>query len=202
MPDRDHQKYWGVFGGLFDPVHLGHLRLAQEIVAKASLKGVMLTLSAVPPHRTETAVVSFEHRLAMLMLAVEEYDKLAVSDIERRLSAPSYTVQTLQALKKRFPDRSFCFIIGADNLKTFTTWHLWQEILEISHLLVGVRPGAKLEIPKELPPDRVRVFDTPPIDISSTVVRQRIQDGAQASELAELVPSRVVEYIMRHRLYH
>ena len=201
MPDREHQTYWGVFGGLFDPIHLGHLRLAQEIVIRASLEGVLFTLSAVPPHREAMAVVSFEHRLAMLMLAVEGYDQLAVSDIERRLSAPSYTLHTLQALKKRFPERNLCFIIGADNLRTFTTWHRWQEILEISHLLVGVRPGVQVEVPDELPPDRVQIFDTPPIDISSTIVRKKIIEGASASELAELVPSRVVEYIMRHRLY-
>lgn len=194
-------QHWGVLGGLFDPVHRGHIALAAGICDAAKLDGVLLVPSFSPPHRNHKFGASYEERLAMLSLAIEGSEQLAVSDVERHLSAPGYTLHTLEELRKRFAASQFSFIIGADNLPQFTSWHKWREILEVAPLLVGTRPGNDFEAPAEIPRGRVRLIGVEPHDVSSTEVRRRTADGIEISELARLVPDAVAQYICEHGLY-
>lgn len=201
MPGPEAHQHWGVLGGLFDPVHNGHLNLATGILLAAHLDGVLLIPSFAPPHREVGSAATFEQRVEMLKLAIESYRRLFVSEIEKDLASPTFTLQTLTSLKKRFPDTNFSFIIGADNLKPFTTWHRWREILRETRLLVGTRPGSEMTTPSEFPRDRVQLIEIEPVNVSSTSVRRAIAEGISQSDLANLVPPRIAAYIIEHGLY-
>lgn len=201
MPAPEPGQTWGILGGTFDPVHLGHLSLATDMQKAQKLDGVLLVPAFDPPHRAEQPHASFEDRVAMLTLATEDVSGLIISRIEESLGRPGYTLETVRALGKQHDRIDFRFIVGADNLNLLRTWHRWETVLDEIRLLVGCRPGADLEPIADLPRARIDLVETSMIDLSSTEIRDRVNQGIDPEELSRMVPPKVATYILERNLY-
>ncbi|RME28353.1 MAG: nicotinate (nicotinamide) nucleotide adenylyltransferase [Candidatus Zixiibacteriota bacterium] len=200
-PDPEAGTRRIIFGGAFDPVHWGHIRMAEEVRRKWPAEGVVFVPTYVPPHRSQALVADFDDRVAMVTAALSDEDWAEVSTIERELPQPNYSLETVRALKRQHPDTTFAFLIGADQLPRFRFWHKPLELLAEVPLLVGSRPGTDTAADSELPTDRVIIIPTTPVDISATSVRQQIRQGITEEALGRLVPPRVAEYILKRKLY-
>ena len=185
----------GFFGGTFDPLHLGHLALAQEALEQFALDTVFFVPSRYPPHKKNTVITDFKHRLNMLEAAVCDNKSFKIADIESR-DFPSYTVDMLERISSE--DYRPCFIIGMDSLREIHTWKNPLRILELADVLVGTRPGVDLS---PVDPDiieRVTLFNFPGVWVSSSDLRKRILEGRSVSYL---VPECVESYIRSGGLY-
>lgn len=179
----------GIFGGSFNPVHNGHIALAKALTANGAVDEVWLTLSPLNPLKAGTdSLIADTERLEMLKLAVDGIDGLRVCDIELSMPRPSYTINTLNALTKKFPSTRFRLVIGADNMQLFNQWKAHEEILRNYSPIVYPRPGYQW-------PGAV---DLPLHDISSTHIRQLLREG---NDISHLVPPMVANYIAYKRLY-
>jgi nicotinate-nucleotide adenylyltransferase len=135
----------GVFGGGFNPVHVGHLIVAEEIRTAFNLEKIIFIPTAVPPHKTTANLASFKDRFRMIELAIEDNPYFDVDDIESRLKGKSFTVRTLRNLKEQNPDWDIYFLLGLDNLLEIGTWKEPDSILELASVVVFDRPGYKRE---------------------------------------------------------
>lgn len=183
----------GLFGGTFDPVHMGHLIIADAVRQKKRLDIIMFILSARPPHKGADIMFTADERDAMLRLAVSDDPHFAVSDIELRRTGTSYTIDTIREMKRQFPgDREFFFILGRDNLYELNTWRQPGDIVRECGILVAERscPDNR-DVPVEFR-DHVEIIDVPLIDISSTGIKERIRAGRS---IRYLVPEAVERYI-------
>ena len=204
----------GLFGGTFDPIHLGHLDVAEAARATLSLAHVWVVPARVPPHR-RSPFASAAHRFAMTALACETRPGLLVSDLEMDDASPSYTETTLDRLAGRGVDlRSLFLVTGADAFRDIETWKGFPGILDRCHFVVVSRPGQSVrELRDRLPGlasrmvdgngvlpgmPAVILVDAPTAAVSSTDVRQRVQAGA---DIEDLVPPGVAAYIEKYRLY-
>jgi nicotinate-nucleotide adenylyltransferase len=208
----------GIMGGMFDPVHKGHLLLANNARAYCGLDLVKLIPAGKPVHR-EPPLADAEQRIAMLELAREAQDWLQVDTRECRSAAPSYTYDTAAALRAEHPDAALFLVLGLDAFLAFATWHRWQELLGIVHLLVATRPGYAYEscrldrgFRQEVNSRRVATADAAAQysagkillaaldlpDISSTQVRRMVRKG---EDISALVPAAVADYIAANNLY-
>lgn len=187
----------GIFGGAFDPVHVGHLACADSFLASGRIDRLLLLPVFSPPHKSGQLTAGFDDRLEMLKLAFSSYGKrVEVSDLESKLPKPSYTVRTIRELEKLSPGQTFLLCMGGDSLAGFTGWYRYREILERVELLVAERPGVDLtEIPDEV---RRRVTWVPhnPLEASSTEIRIRIQSTREVA-----LPDEVYQYIRKKKLY-
>ena len=209
----------GILGGTFDPIHFAHLRLAEEAMDRLDLDQVRLIPSGTPPHRSPT-VASAEHRLAMVRLAVEGNPALVLDDSEIREAGPSYTILTLERLRRALgPDQPLGLLLGADAFLGLSTWHRWREVFDFAHLAIATRPSHVLE-PERMAPVLADVFVSrrvhtaaalrsgaagailpfgiTSLDISATAIRATLKAGASPRYL---LPGRVLDYIRRHHLY-
>lgn len=139
----------GILGGTFDPIHFGHLRAALEVQEKLNLAHIRLIPSARPPHRDEPHA-SPQQRLMMLHLAMKNTDRFVVDDRELQRDGASYSVDTLLSLRQDFPDNPLYLLVGTDAFFGIQTWHQWQDLLELAHIVVMRRPDETLEMPKDL----------------------------------------------------
>jgi len=201
MPAPEPGQKWGILGGIFDPVHLGHLVLATEILEARQLDGVFLIPAFDPPHRDKQPRATFQDRVTMLQMVCEREPRLTVCTIEEELKRPSYTLRTIRALRQKHEGVDFRFIIGADNLVQLKTWHLWETLLDEVRLMVGYRPGADLDAINDYPQVRIDIIETALVDISSTDIRQAVRQGVTDDELKRLVPPPVADYIIKKGLY-
>ncbi|MCX6834633.1 MAG: nicotinate-nucleotide adenylyltransferase [candidate division Zixibacteria bacterium] len=201
MPAPEPGERWGILGGVFDPVHFGHLTLARDVLGISNLNGVLLVPTCQPPHRSQQPAADFEDRIAMLRLALVGRRGLEISRIEDATPRPSYTLQTVKALKQAHPAVEFMFIIGADNLSQLQTWHKWTDILREVRLVVGCRPGASIGDLSAFPSGRIDLVETSEVDLSSTLVRERVKCGATREELVTMVPAQVADFILQRKLY-
>ena len=192
MPDRI-----GVWGGSFDPVHLGHLLLAGEAVEACRLDRLVWVPSGSPPHRRGPAA-SGQDRLEMVRLAIDGDSRFALSDYEVSRDEVSYTVETLNALAAQNERCGLVLLIGSDNAVDFEQWHLPDEVLKLAEVAVFERPGSPVDRIAPGLADRMRVLDTPRFEISSTVVRKRVRAGRS---IRYWVPDAVATYIQTHHLY-
>lgn len=208
-------KKIGILGGTFDPVHIGHLRSAIEVLETCGLDEVRLTPGSVPPHRA-TPMVGAQQRLDMVQLAVSGVPGLAVDDRELRRAGPSWTIDTLLSLRKELPaETQLCFILGQDAFSGLDSWHRWQEILQHCHLLVLQRPdmparlSARLEqLLRERQADnpaalreasgQIVLLQQTPLPVSATCIRQMRAGG---NSVRYLVPDAVYDYMQQHGLY-
>ena len=182
-----------LFGGSFDPVHLGHLVVA-EAAADALGVRVRLMPAREQPFKRGRAEATPDQRAAMLDLAVRGNPRLAVERIELELETPSYTVRTLRALAEREPGNRFTLLLGADAARDLPAWHEAAELPALADVVVFGRPGTALA--QDLPVQRV--IEVPAIEVSATEVRRRIAAGRS---IRYLVPDAVREYIAAHGLY-
>ena len=194
----------GILGGTFDPIHIGHLRMAEHVFNSMELEKIIFIPAYVPPHKLGQDFAPAQDRYAMMELAVAANPHFTVSDMELKRTGVSYTIDTIRQLHAQYEDRELNFIIGADSVAQLHTWHNIEEMLELTRFVAVWRPGyegAMEEMVQHLGQrarERVLLLDTPVYDISSTEIRTRIRQGAS---LAGLVPQAVEKYIYEHGLY-
>ena len=190
----------GIFGGTFDPPHLGHLCIALWALVELRLDEVVFMPAGQPPHKVGRAVARASHRLAMIRLAVKGLPDFSVSALEIHRRGPSFTVDTLRAFRAAHPHAKLYLILGADGLAEFRTWHEPAEIARLAVLAVAARPGARRSHARHpgVPASRVVWLDNPTLSVSSSAVRERVRQGLS---LKYGVPAAVARYIGRHRLY-
>jgi nicotinate-nucleotide adenylyltransferase len=197
----------GFFGGTFDPVHIGHLILAEQAREQGRLDEVWFVPAPRPPHKDEPQLTRFEQRVEMLALALAGNPVFRIDELEKERSGPSYTVDTLAELRRRHPVHEFFLLIGSDTLIDLPHWQEPIRVLEQAGLLVMARPGsavltieqlrAQLNMPDETAL-RLQVIETPLIDISSRDLRRRAAAGLS---LRYFLPRAVECYIHDKRLY-
>ena len=203
----------GIFGGTFDPIHYGHLAPLRAVLRAAGLAEITYIPAGRPPHRPPP-IASPAARLAMTRLAVQDDDNFTVSDMEIARRGRSYTIHTLNALRRRYPNRRWVLLAGADALLALDTWRCWQSIQAGAHLIAIARGGR--ELPRRLPSwwraarvhsaDELRdtpggkllLITPPPLAVSATEVRARIAAG---EAINTMTPRAVREYIYQHKLY-
>ena len=187
----------GIFGGSFDPPHIGHLIVAQAALDQLELDSVMFVPAFTPPHKLQNDRSPAGARLAMVKLAVKGNARFSVSDFEVRRKGISFTVDTLRHFKSRFENSELFFLIGGDSLSQFFTWKEPEEILNLAQLVVYPRTLQNLsEIPETLP--RARVLKGPLIEISSTDLRLKV---SHRESIRYFVPESVARYVRAQRLY-
>lgn len=191
-----------LFGGTFDPVHYGHLRLAEEACEAAGLERVLFVPAHTSPFRRQELLSAPRHRLQMTQLAVADNPAFEASDIEIQRGGISYTVDTVASVRAMYPDAELYLIMGADTLQGFMSWYRPDVIVRECRLLVGVRPHYDLQAILEHLPDAIRERVQPvpmtPLDIRASDLRHRIRTGRS---IRYLTPPNVIEYIQQHRLY-
>jgi nicotinate-nucleotide adenylyltransferase len=199
----------GLFGGTFDPVHIGHLRSAVEVAETLLLDELRLIPSARPPHRT-TPQVSAVDRLAMVRLAVADTSVLQVDDRELQRDKPSYSIDTLESLRSELAaDDQLVLLLGWDAFCGLPSWQRWEELLQHCHILVLQRPDANSEAPEALrnlsdpsalsgPSGQIAFIWQTPLAVSATQIRSLLASGKSARFL---VPDAVLAYIHAHGLY-
>lgn len=193
----------GLLGGTFNPPHLGHLLCAQEAHTELGLERVWLLPVASPPHKDIAGDPGPQTRLELCALAVGDDDRLGVSDLEVRRGGPSYTADSLRDLHARAPEDELTFIVGGDMALSLPTWREPEAVLELATVAVAERSGAaRQDIVDRLAGigavDRVRFFDMPRLDVSSSAIRARVADGRP---IRYLVPDAVAADIEQRGIY-
>ncbi|MGQ9627735.1 MAG: nicotinate-nucleotide adenylyltransferase [Anaerolineae bacterium] len=194
----------GVIGGTFDPIHIGHLIIAEEARVRLSLEKVVFVPAGLPPHKMENHVSPAEHRLEMVKLAIADnpYFSLSLVDVER--FGPSFTVETIELLRQEWgPQAEIFFIMGQDSLVDILTWHKPQRLINLCRIVALSRPGFRVdmeELEKSLPgaSSRIILLNSPEVAISSTDIQRRVREGLP---IKYQVPEAVEEYIYKHGLY-
>jgi nicotinate-nucleotide adenylyltransferase len=208
----------GIFGGTFDPIHYGHLRLAEEMAERLGLERVLFIPAGQPPHRGAPHVAA-AHRLEMVRRAIEGNPRFAVDAREVENQRPSYTVDTLTALRAELGvGQPLWLLLGADAFLGLPSWHAWRQLLDLAHIAVAARPGAGLQqsglMPEALknelsqrqqaagsassPAGSVQLQQMTPLDISATAIRDTL---ARHGSARYLLPDAVLDYIHEHQLY-
>jgi nicotinate-nucleotide adenylyltransferase len=210
----------GLFGGTFNPIHLGHLRAAVEVREAFDLEQILLIPAALPPHKDTTNMVSAQDRFEMVQLATQDVPSIGASDVELMHVGLSYTIHTLQEFHRRLQAQdALFFVVGIDAFLEITTWKSYRELFSLAQFVIMARPGARLKNlerfikenisekyepggtpgifhhPKWLPIHQLSITH---LDISSTVIRKRICEGRS---VRFLVPPQVHAFIEEKRLY-
>ncbi len=190
----------GIFPGSFDPIHLGHLLVAEHFLNYTSLSGIWFLISPQNPLKNKESLTEVGHRLAMVKLAMEGSPNLIASDLELYLPRPSYTVDTMDFIKKRWPEITFSLIIGSDNVVNFSKWKNYERLAKENPILVYPRKGyLRASIREESSVDRTfSHVEAPLIELSSTLIRSTIREK---KSIRFMVPDSVLDYIIVHELY-
>jgi len=213
----EYSELHALYGGTFDPIHYGHLKPVESLATLVGLRKVTLLPNNVPPHRPQPEATPAQ-RVAMIGLAIAGNPLFEVDLREMRRATPSFTIDTLAELRaERGPHQPLAFIIGQDSLLTLHTWHRWQDLLSLCHLLVCQRPGypqtmatpeqqrwleqhltERPDALRQRPAGKVLLAETPLVAISATEIRERRHQGRSD---ADLLPPEVSAYIEREGLY-
>lgn len=186
----------GVFSGSFDPIHIGHMVIAEHMCEFAGMDEIWFSVSPQNPLKSAEGISDIGHRVAMLKIAIGNDSRMKYCDIETRLPVPSYSADMLDALVEEYPQHSFSLIIGGDNWNIFDKWFKYEYIMERFGLLIFPRPGCKL---KPVPENKKIIFcKAPEMEISSTYIRKSIENGKR---LNYCLPSGVMDYIIDNGLY-
>ena len=198
------KKRVGIFGGTFDPIHMGHLIVAETIMDEFHLDKVVFIPAAVPPHKLDKQISPAKHRYMMTMLATCSNPRFQVSDMEMHRQGPSYSRDTLaQLLEEHGSDTEFYFIVGADSVENLHTWNRIDELLTMCHFIGASRPGCMPDMEKiaqRFGPlaEKIHCLETPELEISSTEIRHRV---GQKRTIRYIVPETVEQYIYKEKLY-
>lgn len=187
----------GVLGGTFDPVHLGHLVVADEAVRRLRLDRLLFAPSGESWHKPTTSAGRGAHRVAMVRLAIEGDPRFACTTVDVDRPGPTFTIDTLTDLHDADPEARWVFITGADALAGFASWRDPEGILQRAEVVGVARPGHALKVPAPFA-GRITCLEIPAVDISSHVIRQRVAAG---ESIDGLVPPAVADYIRSHGLY-
>jgi len=191
----------GLYFGTYNPIHVGHLIIANHMAEHADLDQVWLVVTPHNPFKKKSTLLDDHHRLEMVYLATEDFPKLKPSDIEFKLPQPSYTINTLLHLEEKFPNHQFCLIMGEDNLKSLHKWKNYEVILAHHEIYVYPRIDAKDQIAADselINHPKVHLIDAPVVEISSTSIRKNIKEG---KNVRPLLPAKVWEYIDHNNFY-
>ena len=210
----------GILGGTFDPIHYGHLRLAEEMLELAHLGQIRFIPAGTPPHR-DMPQVSALHRSAMVRLAISDQPAFKLDEREVERATPCYTVDTLNEIRAELgATHPLCLLMGGDAFLGLHTWHEWEQLFELAHIVVGYRPGFPIEdrihaampalrlqyrqrlcaadVLSQQPAGGIAVLAIPELEISATLIRSRV---AESRSIRYLLPNAVADYIHQHRLY-
>jgi len=203
----------GILGGTFDPIHYGHLRPALDVAEQLNLAQIYLIPNSIPPHRAQPQATA-EQRLEMLHLAIKDCPEFVIDDRELQRQGESYTVDTLLSLRQDFPENPLYLLIGTDAFLYIQTWHRWQELLQLAHIVVMERPDEILVLPDKLnkwyqqylaSKDDAKQFSgkiwpvkVTQLAISATEIRQKIAQGLTPQFL---LPDTVIHFIKQSGLY-
>lgn len=187
----------GIFSGSFNPIHMGHLILANYIVEFTEIEEIWFLVSPQNPLKSENELLDEHIRLEMVKRALKKYTKLKESNFEFSMPKPSYTIDTLDALNREYPEHNFTLIIGADNWDHFESWKEYSKIIENYKIKVYPRLGWRMVIASKLR-NHVEALDSPIIDISSTFIRECI---SEKKDIRTFLPDNVYEYIIEKNLY-
>jgi nicotinate-nucleotide adenylyltransferase len=203
MGTLKHGERLGVFGGTFDPIHIGHLIIATELQHALRLDRILFVPSGHPPHKADQTISPDADRLAMLRLAVVDNPAFAISTLDLDRPGPSYTADLIQLLHEQYPDARLVFLMGEDSLRDLPTWYRPDRIVSLAEIGVAIRPEveADLELIYQRIPaasGRITVVPTTLIDISASELRRRVRDG---KPIRYQVPATVESYIMTNGLY-
>ena len=182
----------GLFGGSFNPIHNGHVRLAKSLLQEAALDEVWFLVSPQNPFKQDQQLLDDDKRLQLVRLALKEEPQLMASDFEFHLPKPSYTWNTLQALEQEYPERKFTLLIGGDNWEAFDKWYRYEDILKRYPIIVYPREGSKVPDVK-FQGSEIQIVETPLINISSTQIRQRLHEGKSVRGLVNTEVAMVIE---------
>jgi nicotinate-nucleotide adenylyltransferase len=195
-------RQFGLFGGSFDPIHFGHINLALEILEKGNLEKILFCPANISPHKTSIPPrATSKERVEMVSLAIQGMEKFELFDEEIKRGGVSYTIETLQMVRKKFAkDVQINLIIDQGLIKNFHEWKEWQEITQLVNIIIGCRATFSK---KEIPPSFEEISNkkfiiTSQFEVSSTLIRDRLARGLYCGHL---VPAKVLDYIYKHRLY-
>lgn len=201
----DNRQRIGIMGGTFDPIHIGHLVVAEAVRIEYHLEEILFIPAAEPPHKQQMEITPAQHRYLMTVMATCSNPHFQVSPIELERRGPSYTVDTAIALRKIYgTDTMFYFITGADAVLELASWKDIGLLLELCHFVAVTRPGSVEQLNKVIHnfgtqgKERIHRLDIPLLDISSTDIRERIKGGRS---IKYIVPENVENYILKERLY-
>lgn len=183
-----------MYFGSFNPIHIGHLIIANTLYDRSELDEVWFVVSPQNPLKKRQSLAHEHDRLRMVELAIEGNFHFRASDVEFRMPRPSYTIDTLTYLSEQYPQHQFCLFLGSDNLKQLKKWKNYQQILEHYEIYVYPRPGEKFEMDHPA----ILEVDAPLLDISATFIRDAIHSGRSVKYL---LPKQVEEYIQSNKLY-
>ena len=186
----------GLYFGSFNPIHIGHLAIANFMVEFSDLEQLWFVVSPQNPLKEKKSLLQDYHRLEMVRLAIEDDDRFKASDIEFKLPTPSYTIDTLTYLEEKHPGREFQLVMGGDGLRTFHKWKHADLIVQKYHRLIYPRPGTDQEAALQIP--NATLVDAPRMGISSSFIRQAIKEG---KDVRHLVPAKAYTYMREMHFY-
>lgn len=188
-------KKIGILGGTFDPPHIGHLLIGQEVLEHFLLDEIWFMPVNIPPHKKQKSATTSKERKDMVELAILDNNHFLLSTLELDRDGPSYTIDTLRQLKQDYPTNHFYFIIGGDMLEQLPNWYQINELLQLVTFIGLRRPGFQFSNPVH---EQIILMDVPQVDISSSLIRKRIAAG---KSVRYLIPESVRIYIMERGLY-
>jgi nicotinate-nucleotide adenylyltransferase len=188
----------GLYFGTFNPIHIGHLAIANHMAEFSDLEQVWMVVTPHNPLKKKSTLLDDHHRLQMVFLATEDYPKIKPSDIEFKLPQPNYTVNTLAHLQEKFPQHEFSLIMGEDNLNSLQKWKNYEVILQNHEVYVYPRINSEVPDTRFVNHSRIHKIDAPMMEISSTFIRNCIKNGKNAMPL---LPTKVWDYI-DHNLFY
>lgn len=188
----------GLYFGTFNPIHVGHLIIANHMAEHSDLDQVWMVVTPHNPHKKKSSLLDDFHRLHMVHLATEGFSKIKPSDIEFKLPQPNYTVNTLVHLEEKYPTHTFSLIMGEDNLKSLHKWKNYEVILQNHDIYVYPRISSEAENLELKNHPKIHLIDAPIVEISSTFIRNNIKDE---KNIQPLLPANVWEYIDHNIFY-
>jgi len=188
----------GLYFGTFNPIHVGHLIIANHMAEHSDLDQVWMVVTPHNPLKKKSSLLDDHHRLQMVFLATEDFPKIKPSDIEFKLPQPNYTVNTLVHLEEKYPNHEFSLIMGEDNLKSFHKWKNYEAILEHHDIYVYPRISSEAENQELKNHPKIHLIDAPVVEISSTSIRENVKKG---KNVQPLLPNKVWDYIDHNNFY-
>ena len=190
------KKKVGLFFGSFNPIHIGHLAIAEYMVEQTDLDKLWFVVSPQNPLKEKKSLLADHHRWGLVNLVIEDDARFRAIDIEFKMPRPSYTIDTLTRLSEKYPDHEFVLIAGADNFENIHKWKNYEELLNQYSFYVYKRPNYKMGMYETHP--RIKIFDAPQMEISSSYIRKSIKEK---KSVQYLLPPKLYEYILEMHFY-